>query len=314
MIIDKITNLMGELSVYHKAHGRLSNSELQEAHLKYALSWLDDVQGVFDILSTNASSQVGIWVIKESKISLDLGRAFLSVTKALYLIEHAYWLEDLPDTYLLLRKVFESTLQYLFFYMIREKAQSAGIDTNEENIGKLFDYYDFDNSYNNDTSRMHYWATNTPLDEQQKRQRRQSISISNYMKALKEEYPLLKECISLFLPSTEEQLLERMNDYVHGNSIDVHFSQTNIKERIEEDTVLTTILIVTYITLIKPTLLRSDDYTSCMEANLIPEEESAYWIAPIFSDFFSSYVDPKFPGLRGFLHEHNEAGMEIAEI
>lgn len=146
MIIDGITNLMGELSVYHKAHGRLSNSELQEAQLKNTLPWLDDVQGVFDILSTNAFSQVGIWVIKEPEISLDLGRAFLSITNTLYLIEHAYWLEDLPDTYLLLRRVFESTLQYLFFYMIREKAQSAGIDTNEENIGKLFDYYDFDNS------------------------------------------------------------------------------------------------------------------------------------------------------------------------
>lgn len=311
MMLDGITNLMGELSVYHKAHGRLSNSELQEAQLKNTLLWLDDVQGVFDILSTNAFSQVGIWVIKEPEISLDLGRAFLSITNTLYLIEHAYWLEDLPDTYLLLRRVFESTLQYLFFYMIREKAQSAGIDTNEENIGKLFDYYDFDDSYNNDTSRMHYWATNTPLNAQQKRQRRQSISISNYMKALKEEYPLLKECVSLFLPSTEEQLLERMNDYIHGNSVDVHYSQTNIKERIEEDTVLTTIPIVTYITLIKPTLLRSDDYMSCIEANLIPEEESVYWIAPIFSDFFSSYVDPRYPGLREFLHEHNEAGMEI---
>jgi hypothetical protein len=61
-------------------------------------------------------------------------------------------------------------------------------------------------------------------------------------------------------------------------------------------------------------LLCSFGYMSYIEANLISEEESAYWIAPIFSDFFSSYVDPKFPGLRGFLHEHNEAGMEIAEI
>lgn len=309
-----LRELLCFISVYQKTYSKeIPFSAIQEEREKSALPWLEDIKSVFEILSDNSFVQTNIWVIKDSQPVLDYGQTFHVVTNTIKLIEYAYLLEDVTDAYLLLRRIFESILQYLFFHIIRERARSENLEINNENMDKMFDAYFFDNTYSTDKSKMNYWATNTKLDENQRKQRRRSITIQNYMQTLNREFPILENCLTRFFSKTIKFLMRKMDDFTHGNELGNYTQKLAPQEMIQNDTLDLTAIILSYISLINAGLLKSDDYAGAMEFGMTPEEGRRAWIAPAFSDFFDTFIDPKYPGLREFLNENNSAGMDISD-
>lgn len=300
--------------IYQKTYGGLPFSRVQQERKESALPWLESIKSVFEILSDNTFSQVKTWVIKEGHPVIDYGQTFYAITHTLRLVEYAYLLGDTTDAYLLMRRIFESVLQYLFFHVIREKTRSENLEINDENIDKMFDSYLFDKNYETDKSKMDYWATNTPLDDKQRKQRRNSITIQNYIHSLNREAPILEKCITSFFPKTISPLMIKMDEYAHGNALNSYRQEIKPHEMIENDALDLTIIILSYISLIDASLLRSNDYVGSLEFGEIPIEGSQAWIASVFSDFFDAYMDPKYPGLRKFLNNNNSAGMEISSL
>jgi len=169
-----------------------------------------------------------------------------------------------------------------------------------ENMDKMFDVYFFDSAYNTEKSKMDYWATGEPLDGKQRKQRRNSITIQNYIPSLKREFPTLEECLTRFFPRIVEPLLKKMDDFTHGNELGNYTQELKPQKMIQNDAIDLTAIILSYISLINATLLRSDDYVGALEFGMTPEKGSQAWIASAFSDFFDTYVDPKYPGFKSY--------------
>ncbi|MCF7953483.1 MAG: hypothetical protein K9K78_05340 [Spirochaetales bacterium] len=311
-----IFDLLSTINAYQKHCGRISCEAIQNEKELISIPWLEDIKFVLEILSDNAFSQVNVWTIKDGQAVNDFGCNFHAATNTIKLVEYAFFLGDIADVYILLRKIFESLLQHLFFHVIREKTQAASLELNDENVNQLFDTYLFNDAYATDKSKMDYWATGTPLDEKKRKSRRKTITIQKYINFLKKENSRLSECMNKFLPEVTERLLRKMDDFTHGNKM-VYYNQVlgnhKIHKMIERDsTVLVTILMV-YVTIIKASLLSSSDYVDALEAGIAPKESSQYWIAPIFNDFFDKYAETNYPGLKEFLNSNNSANMKIFE-
>ena len=80
----------------------------------------EDSESLLEIMCTNAFSMPVLVCIKEEKGVYDFGNAFIAAQHTLQLIKYAYEHGNLLDSYLLLRRLFESVLQYLFFIALKQ--------------------------------------------------------------------------------------------------------------------------------------------------------------------------------------------------
>lgn len=304
-----------------------SHDSKKNADLSTAMVFWDDIQSLLTILSDNAFTMPVLVCIKNGKGVFDFGNSFMAAEQTLKLIRYAYSQGNLLDSYLLLRRLFESILQYLFFVVLKEnheEKESMGdkepsLEEMVEAVDQLMERMEFDDSSSTDMSFFHQWAVGNTLDEKAQKKRRRVIALDYYLKELEAYSTLIKTCNAKCLEPHLANIKSIMNDYTHGNAL---FTLVNAslpggikaKKEFRDRSSIAVSILLAYISLIKPALLHSSDYTDALDFGLTPAPDSQYWIAPAIQHYFDTYVQTLHPELLQFLRENNPSGMKIEVV
>jgi hypothetical protein len=248
----------------------------------------------------------------------------LAAEQTLLLIKQAYLQGNLIDAHLLLRRLFELIIQYIFFASLKKKKQypSESLDQTEmtsdeklDDFYRIMDQMQFDDSSLTDWSFFHQWAAGNPMGAAEKKKRRGFLSLKYYLDKIKALNLLIKHYSPLFFNTILDDILDKMNDYTHGNTL-----YTSIRSQEKDSEAMVTFrkdlafifsILLSYLTIVKGVLLHSSDYEDALEKNEIPESESQYWIAPAIQHYFDMYVQKSHPRLLQFLQQNNPSGMVI---
>lgn len=190
---------------------------------------------------------------------------------------------SLGDVYLLIRKMRDDLILYLYFIEIEERHSCLNDETNihEKNAIKWM---------NNNLNDLY-------LDE-----------MINYLRNDKN----IKEVIRKHnLKDTWIEIKDLLNNYVHTNgrsyarmnySKNVDFNK-QFKE-IENIVQFITIVFLVLFILIKPYFISSTNYVDALEMDFTPEKGSQYWVAAFIQEFIDEYINELDPNLKVFLKEN----------
>jgi hypothetical protein len=283
----------------------------------------EDAETIVDILSTNAFFRPDLVCIKDGKGVYDFRNAFLAAEHTLQLIKYGYSRGNLLDSYLLLRRLFESILQYLFFVSLKQDQENEVSSGSEEKslkdaveaAEKMIKALEFDDSGTSEMSIFHQWAVGNSLNKEAEKKRKKVIRLRYYLERLAISNPDIKVCNEKYLEPQLSDVQQIMNDFTHGNTLhamayafDVTKEAKNyFKERLSY--ILSVLL--SYITLVRPQLLKSSDYIDVVESGRRNESGCQCWIAPGIQHYFDVYVNKIHPDLVKYLKENNPIGMII---
>ena len=283
----------------------------------------DDSESLLDVLSENASSMPVLVCIKEGKGVFDFGNAFAAAKHTLQLIKYAYSHGNLLDSYLLLRRLFESVMQYYFFYALKHdyigritiKNDGKSFEDLVESMGIMIERMEFDDSSISDVSIFHQWAVGNNLDQKAEKKRRKVILLDHYLKSLDALNPDIKACKEKYLEPGLTEIQKIMNDYTHGNALytmTLAFdANVHVKKIFENRLSYVLSILLVYTTLCIPQLMQSSDYVDAMDCGMTPEPDCQYWIAPCIQHYFDIHVSKIHPELVKYLKVNNPAGMII---
>ena len=154
----------------------------------------EDSESLLDVLATNATCMPVLVCLKDGKGIFDTGQCFLAAEQTLLLIKQAYLQGNLIDAHLLLRRLFELIIQYIFFASLKKKKQypSESLDqtemTSDEKLDDFYRFMDqmqFDDSSLTDWSFFHQWAAGNPMGAAEKKKRRGFLSLKYYLDKIK---------------------------------------------------------------------------------------------------------------------------------
>lgn len=164
------------------------------------------------------------------------------------------------------------------------------------------------------------WFTNTLHEPNYYVHRKSYFTTSKYKQYLCGD-ELVNKCFKLYLDDIWNDLDRTQNNFTHGNGRKFLIANNSLfadKEcseillnKILKDIYMVTSWFLSVLILIEPNYIASSDYIDYLECELIPPEDSQYWIAPIVQKYIDEYVGKIHSELKSYLRNNNPNGMEI---
>lgn len=218
-----------------------------------------------------------------------------SVTRTMESIRYCCMNANFADAYSLLRKYRDDLFYYVYLFTVADKSdftQFADIDQLNEDEKNIWD-----------------WVHNQQKD----------LHIGSVLKCIA-LHPSARQAVQDFkLRDSFDELADKLNNYVHSNghlfyneSFDRLIMKQNIQEKCDEfgkAAIFITIAFLFLVVLINPLLIRSYDYTDCLDFGETPPQDSQYWVAPFVSEFLNKHKNVLDEKCDSYLRE--KTGMQI---
>lgn len=131
----------------------------------------------------------------------------------------------------------------------------------------------------------------------------------------------IRRCCDKFFVTTWKNIDINSNNYTHANSLNhirdnfLKMPQMNRMQQclnsVFENVRLVSIYFLSLLLLLDSHLIMSSDYIDCLELNLEPPEDSQYWIANVFQEYFDKHIYELSPELVKYLRDNNSHCMRI---
>lgn len=250
-----------------------------------------DTHTLLNILKINTSKDSVPICYGDGKGDLDFGDAFLAAQKTLQLIKHAHDNKNTLDSYLLLSRLFESLLEYLFFIALRQ-----------DYAEKLF-------PENTNLNKQDLDALNRLMLKDFKAD--DASTIEQYLEKLDLLNPHVKECKEKYLRGQLKDLLKVLSDHTQKNALYkmslTFLSNEETPVDIKKDLSLVISIILVFVTLLKPQLLNLRGYQEGKDSSQSPSQYSVAIPVRHYLDNYISVIDPQ---LVQYLNDNNPLGVE----